>query len=125
MRPIAGRKGLINRSSPRFAIRSTLRRSCGIVRRNPELPRLSGGGFYDSLTIAGARSQPQGNQLKPDVSARGSVKMVSNQRFYARRAVEEQARAARAMTHEAKAWHRQLAEDFARRAREHLVEGSA
>ncbi len=51
--------------------------------------------------------------------------MVSNQRFYARRAIEEQARAARAMTLEAQAWHRQLAEDFARRAREHPVQGNA
>ncbi len=51
--------------------------------------------------------------------------MVSNQRFYARRAVEEQARAARAMTLEAQAWHRQLAEDFARRAREHPARADA
>ncbi len=51
--------------------------------------------------------------------------MVSNQRFYARRAIEEQARAARAMTLEAQAWHRQLAEDFARRARERTPEGTA
>ncbi len=51
--------------------------------------------------------------------------MVSNQRFYARRAVEEQSRAARALTLEAQAWHRQLAEDFARRAGQRAGPGTA
>ena len=51
--------------------------------------------------------------------------MVSNQRFYARRAIEEQSRAARALTLEAQAWHRQLAEDFARRAGQPAGQGAA
>lgn len=51
--------------------------------------------------------------------------MQSDQRFYARRAIEEQSRAARAMTAEAQAWHRQLAEDFARRAAERSFERTA
>ena len=44
--------------------------------------------------------------------------MVSNHRFYARRAAEEMSRAARALTSEAREWHEQLAESFARRAEE-------
>ena len=57
--------------------------------------------------------------------AEGEDKMVSNQRFYARRAIEEQSRAARALTLEAQAWHRQLAEDFARRAGQRPGPGTA
>jgi hypothetical protein len=56
---------------------------------------------------------------------KGEAKMVSNQRFYARRAIEEQSRAARALTLEAQAWHRQLAEDFARRAGQPAGQGAA
>ncbi len=41
--------------------------------------------------------------------------MISDQRFYARRAAEELSRAARALTPEAKAWHLKLARDFASR----------
>lgn len=44
--------------------------------------------------------------------------MVSNRRFYARRAAEELSRANRALTAEARLWHEQLAESFARRADE-------
>ena len=44
--------------------------------------------------------------------------MVSNRRFYARRASEELARAARALTSEAREWHQQLAESFAKRAQD-------
>lgn len=51
--------------------------------------------------------------------------MESNQRFYARRAIEERTRAARALSVEAQAWHRQLAEDFARRARQPVAESVA
>ncbi|MDP9413121.1 MAG: hypothetical protein M3Q08_03300 [Pseudomonadota bacterium] len=46
------------------------------------------------------------------------MQMVSNHRFYARRAAEEQSRAARAMTSDAREWHQQLAESFAQRAQE-------
>ena len=56
---------------------------------------------------------------------KGEAKMVSNQRFHARRAIEEQSRAARALTLEAQAWHRQLAEDFARRAGQPVSQGAA
>ncbi len=48
--------------------------------------------------------------------ARGAA-MISDQRFYARRAAEELSRAARAMTPEAKTWHLKLALDFESRAR--------
>ena len=44
--------------------------------------------------------------------------MVSNHRFYARRATEELSRASRALTAEGREWHRQLAESFAKRAKE-------
>lgn len=48
--------------------------------------------------------------------------MVSNDRYYARRASEELSRAARALTDEARQWHRELAETFLKRvdAREPL-----
>ena len=42
--------------------------------------------------------------------------MESNHRYYSRRAHEEKRAASRAMTPQAQAWHRQLAEDFARKA---------
>jgi hypothetical protein len=42
--------------------------------------------------------------------------MESNARYYSRRAHEEKRAALRAMTPQAQAWHRQLAEDFARKA---------
>jgi hypothetical protein len=42
--------------------------------------------------------------------------MVSNQRFYLRRAAEERTAAMRAITPQAREWHSKLAEDFARRA---------
>ena len=44
--------------------------------------------------------------------------MVSNQRFYLRRAAEERTAAQRAVTQQARDWHAKLAEDFARRAAE-------
>ena len=44
--------------------------------------------------------------------------MVSNQRFYMRRAAEERTAAQRAVTPQAREWHAKLAEDFARRAAE-------
>jgi hypothetical protein len=46
----------------------------------------------------------------------GAAKVVSNPRFYHRRAAEERMRAARALTPAARAWHQSLADDFARRA---------
>jgi len=42
--------------------------------------------------------------------------MVSNQRYYMRRAAEERTAAARAITPQAREWHSKLAQDFARRA---------
>lgn len=42
--------------------------------------------------------------------------MVSNHRFYSRRAAEELNRASRALTMEAQVRHQQLAESFTRRA---------
>jgi hypothetical protein len=42
--------------------------------------------------------------------------MESNQRFYLRRAAEERTAALRAMTPQARDWHKKLAEDFAERA---------
>ena len=44
--------------------------------------------------------------------------MESDQRYYSRRAAQEKMAAARAISAKAKAWHRQLAEDFMRRAQE-------
>jgi len=44
--------------------------------------------------------------------------MISDQRFYERRAAEERKRAARAITPEAKEWHHKLARDFAKKAHE-------
>jgi hypothetical protein len=42
--------------------------------------------------------------------------MVSNQRYYMRRAAEERTAAARAITPQAREWHSKLALDFAARA---------
>ena len=42
--------------------------------------------------------------------------MESNKRFYLRRAAEERTAAIRAVTPQARDWHRKLAEDFAERA---------
>ena len=42
--------------------------------------------------------------------------MVSNQRFYMRRAAEERTAAQRAITPQAREWHSKLARDFAARA---------
>lgn len=42
--------------------------------------------------------------------------MVSNQRYYLRRAAEERTAAARAITPQAREWHSKLASDFAARA---------
>ena len=44
--------------------------------------------------------------------------MVSNKRYYARRAAEELSRAARALTAEAREWHQHLADGFLKRAQE-------
>ncbi|HLL58818.1 MAG TPA: hypothetical protein VK391_02885 [Allosphingosinicella sp.] len=44
--------------------------------------------------------------------------MISNERYFARRASEEANRAARAYGAEAKRWHQELAEKFNRLARE-------
>ncbi len=44
--------------------------------------------------------------------------MESNQRYYYRRAVQETMAAARALTPEAREWHRELAEGFTRKAQE-------
>jgi hypothetical protein len=42
--------------------------------------------------------------------------MVSNLRYYQRRAAEERSAAARAITPQARDWHSKLAKDFAARA---------
>jgi hypothetical protein len=47
--------------------------------------------------------------------------VVSNERFYVRRAAEERLRAARALTEAARERHMQLARDFAARAQEPQV----
>jgi hypothetical protein len=44
------------------------------------------------------------------------LQVLSDQRFYFRRAAEERARAARALTPQAREWHQSLATDFAQRA---------
>ena len=44
--------------------------------------------------------------------------MVSNQRFYMRRAAEERTAALRAITPQAREWHAKLAQEFAQRALE-------
>ena len=47
---------------------------------------------------------------------RGIAEMESNRLYYSRRALQESMKAARALTPQAQAWHRQLAEDFSARA---------
>ena len=42
--------------------------------------------------------------------------MESDCRYYSRRAAQEKMAAARAITPKARAWHKQLAEDFMRKA---------
>jgi hypothetical protein len=42
--------------------------------------------------------------------------MESDRRYYSRRAAQEKMAAARAITARARAWHRQLADDFMRKA---------
>lgn len=42
--------------------------------------------------------------------------LVSNQRYYQRRAAEERVAAVRAVTPQAREWHSKLARDFAARA---------
>lgn len=44
--------------------------------------------------------------------------MISNERYFARRASEEAARAARAHGADARRWHQELAEKFGRLAKE-------
>ena len=44
--------------------------------------------------------------------------MESNQRYYYRRAIQEAMAAARALTPEAREWHRELADGFTRKAQE-------
>jgi hypothetical protein len=44
--------------------------------------------------------------------------MESDQRYYSRRAVQEKMAAARAITTTAREWHKQLSEDFSRKAQE-------
>jgi hypothetical protein len=44
--------------------------------------------------------------------------MISDKRFYARRAAEELSRASRALTPQAKEWHEYLAAGFSKRASE-------
>ncbi len=43
--------------------------------------------------------------------------MISNERYFARRATEEAARAVRACTEDARRWHQELADKFARQAK--------
>jgi hypothetical protein len=51
-----------------------------------------------------------------EVMVGGVRRMVSNQRFYLRRAAEERTAAQRAITPQAREWHSKLAHDFAQRA---------
>jgi hypothetical protein len=44
--------------------------------------------------------------------------MESNHRYFARRAAQELTAASRAMTPQAREWHRELAEGFTRKAQE-------
>ena len=44
--------------------------------------------------------------------------MESDHRYYSRRAVQERMAAARAITTSAREWHKQLSEDFSRKAEE-------
>lgn len=44
--------------------------------------------------------------------------MESNQLYYSRRAIQESMKAARAITPQAQAWHRQLADGFTIKAQE-------
>ena len=48
--------------------------------------------------------------------------MISNQRYFARRALEEAARANRACSPSAQLWHKELAEKFGRLARGECVD---
>ena len=58
-------------------------------------------------------------------SSGGSGSMVSNQRYYLRRAAEERTAAARAITPQAREWHSKLARDFAARAQACSADTSA
>jgi hypothetical protein len=51
--------------------------------------------------------------------------LVSNQRYYLRRAAEERVAALRAITPQAREWHSKLAKDFAARAEATKVAVSA
>jgi hypothetical protein len=44
--------------------------------------------------------------------------MESDRRYYSRRAVQEKMAATRAISAKAQAWHRQLAEDFMKKAQQ-------
>ena len=60
------------------------------------------------------------NEAAPlsEKSTEGDRRVISNQRYFERRASEEAARAARAMSTDAKLWHRELAEKFSRMAKD-------
>jgi uncharacterized membrane protein len=62
---------------------------------------------------------------RPGPASRSGEQMESNQRYYARRAMEEAQAAARAVTPEARARRQALAESFARQARELSTAGQA
>jgi hypothetical protein len=47
--------------------------------------------------------------------------VISNQRYFARRAVEETARARRACSPAAQSWHQELADKFGRLARQECI----
>jgi hypothetical protein len=48
----------------------------------------------------------------------GEPTMESDHRYYSRRAAQEKMAAARAISAKARAWHRQLAEDFVKKAQQ-------
>jgi hypothetical protein len=61
-------------------------------------------------------------------TARGTqwgLEVISNQRYFARRALEEAARASRACSPAAQHWHQELAEKFGRLAKGECVESGA
>jgi hypothetical protein len=55
----------------------------------------------------------------------GDPKLLSDKRYFARRAMEETSRAARSLSPTARSWHQELAEKFNALARQACAETSA
>jgi hypothetical protein len=56
-------------------------------------------------------------RLTLHICRKWSLKMISNEHYFTRRAFEEASRAARTSNADAKRWHQELAEKFSRLAR--------